>query len=49
MDKGLITIAAALSMSEDNKCQTCYCSDECDEVSGESICGALRLYYLNKK
>ena len=49
MDKGLINIVAALSMNELNKCLTCWCSKECDEVGGETLCGVLRTYYLQNK
>lgn len=49
MDKGLINIVAALSMNEPNKCLTCWCSKECDEVGGETLCGVLRTYYLQNR
>lgn len=48
MDKGLIYIASALCTSEFNKCNKCYCSEECDAVGGETMCGQLRLFYINK-
>ena len=48
MDKGLIPIAGALSMSAPSKCTSCWCSNECEAVGGETLCGLMRLYYIHK-
>lgn len=41
-------IAGALSMSQPNKCLECWCTKECDKVGGETLCGLMRMYYINR-
>lgn len=46
-DNGIITAAAALSNAE-GTCSNCWCREECDGCHGETMCGLLRLYYIDK-
>ena len=32
---------------KENICLTCWCSKQCDEVNGETICLLMRMYYLS--
>lgn len=41
----LYQIQNDMSTMGSNPCLTCHCYDICQEVNGETLCGALRAYY----
>ena len=40
-------VLGALSLGQPS-CAKCWCKKECDKVGGETLCGTMRMYYIDR-